>query len=159
MGVRLAAYLLMVCALLLSACSSINTSPVAQHPESIDNPASMDHSKRFFVAHKGIEDDYEIIFHVMPAPEGEGFSRTNYHLMVSVLQAGKPVTDLTLYAMAKHPDGAVDKKAKMMRMGQWYMALYNLSHEKGQYWLTVSFEHHGKIYSSGVYYPERPYRP
>jgi len=117
----------------------------------------MDHKKDFFVAHKGISGGYEMIFHVMPAPEGTGFSRSLYHLMVSVQKNGQPVTNLKLYSSAKHPDGSVESKMPMMLMGDWYMALYNLSHEKGQHWLTVSFEQAGKIYSSGVYYPERAY--
>ncbi|RLL51536.1 hypothetical protein D8Y20_09085 [Mariprofundus sp. EBB-1] len=118
---------------------------------------SMDHEHSFFVTRKGVRDGYVFIFHVMPAPEGEGFSRENYHLMVSVEKDGQAITDLTLYADVKHPDGTIQKKAPMMQMGAWYMALYNLSHEMGQHWLTVSFEHQGKSYSSGVYYPERVY--
>ncbi len=48
-------------------------------------------------------------------------------------------------------------KKMVMRMGDWFMALYNLSHEKGQHWLTVSFERDGETCSSGTYYPELAY--
>ena len=154
MGIRTVVPLIFIAAsTLIAGCSIHSTSP---HLES-KQQTGMDHKKHFFVAHKGIEDDYEIIFHVMPAPEGNGFSRVQYHLMVSVQKDGSPVTGLILKSSVKHPDGSVEPAAPMMRMGNWYMALYNLSHEKGQHWLTVSFEKSGKTYSSGVYYPERPY--
>lgn len=143
--------------ILISACGALTggKTTTAQQPNTTQ---VMDHKSTFFVASKGVDDGYVFIFHIMPAPEGEGYSRIHYHLMVSIEKDGKPVTDLRLYSAAKHPDGSVQEKAPMMRMGDWYMALYNLSHEMGQHWLTVSFERAGKTYSSGVYYPERAYR-
>jgi hypothetical protein len=144
---------------LLSACSTLtdSRSSSAEQKNSAVGAQAMDHKSTFFVAQKGVKDGYVFIFHVMPAPEGKGYSRTNYHLMVSVEKNGKPLTDLKMYSAVKHPDGSSIAKAPMMLMGNWYMALYNLSHEKGQHWLTVSFERAGKTYSSGVYYPERAY--
>jgi len=143
---------------LISACSTLTDS--YQPHERQNNAATtqgMDHKTDFFVAQKGVRDGYVFIFHIMPAPEGEGYSRSLYHLMVSVEKNGSPVTNLQVYSAVKHPDGSARSKAPMMRMGDWYMALYNLSHEKGRHWLTVSFEWAGKTYSSGVYYPERAY--
>ncbi len=116
----------------------------------------MDHKSSFFVARKAVEDGYVLIFHVMPAPEGDGFSRTFYHLMVSVEKEGKPVPGLILYAGVKHPDGTRVDPAVMTQMGNWYVARFNLSHEQGRHWLTVSFERDEKSYMSGIYYPERP---
>ncbi len=68
-----------------------------------------------------------------------------------------PLTDLTLYSAAKHPGGETGAAQPMIRMGNWYMALYNLSHEQGRHWLPVLFDREGEHFSSGIYYPERPY--
>jgi len=65
----------------------------------------------------------------MPAPEGEGYSRSLYHLMVSIEQDNNPITDLVLSSEVKHPDGVTEKNSPMMQMGKWYMSLYNLDHE------------------------------
>jgi len=144
--------------ILISACTALtDAQKVANQQQREGATQAMDHKSTFFVASKGVNDGYVFIFHVMPAPEGEHFSRTMYHLMVSIEKDGKPVTDLHLYSAAKHPDGSEQTKEPMMQMGNWYMALYNLSYEKGQHWLTVSFDKAGKTYSSGVYYPERAY--
>ncbi len=127
-------------------------------PAAQSSNKNMDHKNNFFVARKGIRDGYVFIFHIMPAPEGEGYSHSNYHLMVSVEKENKPISGLLLSANVKHPNGMVEKDSSMMQMGDWYMSLYNLDHEKGQYWITVSFEQAGKTYSTGVYYPERAYQ-
>jgi len=133
-----------------------HTPQQAQPSKSLSNK-NMDHKKNFFVAQKGIEDGYVFIFHIMPAPEGTGYSRSNYHVMVSIEKDNQPVSGLALSSDVKHPDGMIEKPAPMMQMGDWYMALYNLNHEKGQHWITASFKQDGKTYSSGVYYPERAY--
>jgi len=138
-----------------TACSTLVGSHERAEKINGSTTQSMDHEHDFFVARKGISDGYEFIFHVMPAPEGEGFSRVNYHLMVSIEKNGIPVDDLKVYSDVKHPDGSYQGKTPMMRMGHWYMAAYNFSHEQGQHWMTVSFEVSGRTYSSGVYYPER----
>jgi len=153
-------YIVLIAALsLLSACSTITDSHKSSDQQASRDGSSqgMNHKTTFFVARKGVQDGYVFIFHVMPAPEREGYSRIWYHLMVSVEKNGRPLTDLKLYSAVKHPDGSTIAKAPMMQMGNWYMTLYNLSHEKGQYWLTVSFDQAGKTYSAGVYYPERAY--
>jgi len=148
--------LVMVILSFATACSSLSADH--ERAEQINTKQSMDHENDFFVARKGLSDGYEFIFHVMPSPEGEGFSRTNYHLMVSIEKNGKPVDDLKVYSDVKHPDGSYQEKSLMMRMGHWYMAAYNLSHEQGQHWMTVSFEISGRTYSSGVYYPEKTFQ-
>ncbi|PCI43834.1 MAG: hypothetical protein COB41_06105 [Proteobacteria bacterium] len=140
---------------LIGACSTLPIEREHAEPKSENSKQAMDHENDFFVARKGISDGYEFIFHVMPAPEGEGFSRVDYHLMVSIEKNGKPLDNLNVYSEVKHPDGTAQPKAKMMRMGHWYMTVYNLSHEQGRHWMTVSFEADGRVYSSGVYYPER----
>jgi len=146
----------------LSACSyttaSKHSTDVQQSQATNQAVSNMDHKKRFFVARKGIEDGYVFTFHIMPAPLGEGYSRSLYHLMVSVEQNNKALTDLVLSSRVKHPDGKVEENSAMMLMGDWYMSLYNLDHEQGRHWITVSFKQAGKTYSTGIYYPERAYR-
>ena len=106
-----------------------------------------------FIARKAIEDDYTVVFHVMRAPEGMRYSRNQYHLMVVVEKDGKPVPNLHLTSHVKHPDGTVEEK-RMSVVGNWHMAIYDLSHEQGRHWMTVSFTKDGKTYSAGAYYPE-----
>jgi len=142
---------------LIGACAIL---PRANQPDSETVSATgaiMNHRKSFFVARKGIDDGYVVIFHVMPAPEGMGYSRKYYHLMVSIVKDGMPLTGLQVYSDVKHPDGSSQKEEKMMRMGDWYLTRYNLSHDLGRHWLTIHFEASGKKYTSGIYYPEIDY--
>jgi len=137
-----------------------NNDPVewqTAQPAKASSNTKMDHKSNFFVARKGVNDGYVFIFHIMPAPEGEGYSHSNYHLMVSIEKDNQPVNGLSMSSRVKHPDGMVEEDASMMSMGDWYMSLYNLDHEKGRHWVSVSFEQAGKAYSTGVYYPERAY--
>ncbi len=150
-------YMALIALLLLSGCSVWSNMNNPETQSSSAGNHTMNHKKDFFVASEGIRDGYVFIFHIMPAPEGEGYSRTNYHLMVSIEKDGKPQTHLQLFSTVKHPDGSVEESGPMMQMGEWYMARYNLSHDKGRHWITASFEQNGQTYSSGIYYPERPY--
>jgi len=109
-----------------------------------------------FIARKGIRDDYTVIFHVMRAPEGMRYSKEHYHLMVVVEKDHKPVTGLQMTSKAIHPDGTSEQKP-MMHMGEWYMALYNLSHEQGRHLISVHFNIRGKKYAAHAYYPEIDY--
>ena len=118
----------------------------------------MNHTKDYFVARKGLEDGYQVIMHIMPAPEGNGFSRSNYHLMVRVDRNGKVLHNLVLTSQVKHPDGTVRITRTMPQVGAWYIARYNLSHEQGRHWLSVTFEHNGHRYETGTYYPEIDWR-
>jgi len=148
---------------ILMLLSLLGIGGCATHVAETANPVAqsssvMDHQKDFYVTRKGLEDGYELIFHIMPAPEGTGYSRSDYHLMVSVEKDGQTVRDIALYSEVKHPDGSTMQRTAMMRMGAWYMARYNLSHEQGRHWLTVSFVQDGKHYEAGVYYPEIDFR-
>lgn len=140
--------------LLLTGCATLTGVAPSTAPPSDSATQQMDHAKRFFVAHKAIRGGYEIIFHVMPAPEGMGFSRKDYHLMVSVLQGGKPLTNLIVSSDAKHPDGSFEPRSPMMQMGNWYMAHYNLDPGTGRHFITIAFDRLGKHYFSSIYYPE-----
>ncbi len=111
-----------------------------------------------FIARKGIEGNYTVTFHIMRAPVGMRHSKDHYHLMVTIEKNGSTLTNLQVLSRVKHPDGSVEKKA-MIRMGDWFLARYNLDHEQGRHWIVVTFTTaDGKTHSSGTYYPERPYR-
>lgn len=155
MGIRSMIYaMLLSAAVLLTGCAVLTEESVKTAQPSSATTLHMDHKKDFFAARKGIRDGYEIIFHIMPAPEGLGYSRKNYHLMVSILQDSKPLTNLTVYSDVKHPDGSYEPRLPMMRMGDWYMTQYNLSHEPGRHFITIAFDVSGKHYVSSIQYPE-----
>jgi len=154
MGIREITWPLLIGAsLLLAGCATFEDKPAASL-QGEASTAPMNHKKDFFAARKAISDDYEIIFHIMPAPNGVGFSRTDYHLMVSILQGGHTLTDLAVSSDVRHPDGSFEPRLPMMLMGEWYMAHYNLDHEPGQHFITIAFDANGKHYSSSINYPE-----
>jgi len=138
----------------LSACATHQNFEKNVVPKHANSVQVMDHIHSFYVARKGVGDGYELIFHVMPAPEGEGFSRENYHLMVSIKKDGKMMENLKVYSVIYHPDGSKENKVLMMQMNEWYMTVYHLVPESGRYGMTVSFEEGGRSYTAGIEYPE-----
>ncbi|MDQ6987839.1 MAG: hypothetical protein Q9M25_08565 [Mariprofundaceae bacterium] len=122
-------------------------------PTKADKANAMQH-KEGFIAIKGIEDDYSVIFHIMRAPLGASYSRDEYHLMVSVEKGGQPLRGLRMSSTVRHPDDRIDEKADMPQLGDWYMARYNLDHEQGRHLISVHFEVNGEKYSARIYYPE-----
>jgi len=106
------------------------------------------------VSRIGLDDGYEVIFHVMPAPEGEGFSREHYHLMVSIKKDGKIMKGLKVYSEIHHADGTSEPKVLMMVMNEWYMTAYHLRPDSGKHDMIISFEHEGRSYVSAIKYPE-----
>lgn len=143
-------------AVFLAACAALPPKEQAEEGRAgIAKKRLMQHEEGF-IAKKGLADGYEVIFHIMRAPEGIGYSRDFYHVMVNIKKDGKPLDELQVHSEVKHPDGSVDAAA-MTRLGDWYMGRYNLSHEQGRHWITVRFEVGGKPYVSGIYYPEVDY--
>jgi len=116
-------------------------------------PAAMQHEQGF-IAIKGIEDEYSVIFHIMQAPQGASFSHDEYHLMVSIEKDGKALRGLPVRSTVRHPNGEIDELADMPQLGDWYMARYNLNHEQGRHHIFVDFKVSGTNYSADVYYPE-----
>jgi len=114
--------------------------------------APMEHLEGY-VVRKGIEDDYTVIFHVMRAPEGMRHSKEHYHLMVLVEKDGRPVSGLEMKSIVSHPNRTLETRP-MLKMGDWYMALYDLNHEQGRHHISVHFSVAGKAYSADAYYPE-----
>ena len=98
-------------------------------------------------------DGYQVTFHVMKAPQGmqKGGS---HHFMLKVEQDGKPETGLIVNSKVIHPGGQSESKM-MMRMGDWYMASYDLGHP-GKHQVMVLFKTpDGKKHFGGVYYDPR----
>jgi len=141
-------------ALVIAAIMAGQTPALAEH--TTDKHGQMMKHEQGFIVRKGIRDDYTVIFHVMRSPESMRYSKEQYHLMVVVEKDDKPVLGLHMTSKVLHPDGSSEQKP-MMHMGEWYMAMYNLSHEQGRHWITVQFNISGKQYSAGAYYPEIDY--
>jgi len=65
--------------------------------------------------------------------------------------------DVIPESRVKHPDGHTTVRKKMILLGDWYMARYDLSHDQGRHWVMVSFDRNGKRYETSIYYPEIDY--
>jgi len=106
-----------------------------------------------FLVRKDI-DGYQVSFHIMKAPEGMQTHGGEYHFMFKAEKDGKALTDLMVNSKITHPDGKEESKM-MMKMGDWYMAGYNLSHQ-GQHQLMVLFKTaDGKKHFGGIFYPQQ----
>jgi len=96
-------------------------------------------------------DGYQVSFRIMKAPAGmeQGGS---HHVMIQVEKDGKALTDLVANSKVQHPNEKSESKM-MMRMGDWYMAAYDLSHA-GPHQLMVLFKTgDGQKHFVGVNYP------
>lgn len=106
--------------------------------------------KDAFLVKKNI-DGYTVSFHVMKAKADMAMGGS-HDFMIKVEKGGKVLTDIVANSKVKHPNGHEESKM-MMKMGDWYMAGYDLSH-KGQHQLMVLFKTpDGKKHFGGIYYP------
>jgi len=97
-------------------------------------------------------DGFVVSFHTMKAKEGMQHGGT-HNFMAKVEKDGKALTDLPVNSKVKHPNGTSESKM-LMKMGDWYMAGYDLGHE-GQHQLMVLFKTaDGKKHFGGVSFPE-----
>jgi len=112
---------------------------------------AMGDMKRGFLTTKEI-DGYTVSFHIMKAPAGMG-QGGNYHVMVKFEKDGRVLTDLVANSKAVHPNGESESKM-LMKMGDWYMAAYDLDH-KGQHHIMVLFKTaDGTKHFGGIDFPE-----
>lgn len=96
-------------------------------------------------------DGYTVSFHVMAAKEGMEHGGS-HNFMIKIERDGRVITDAMANSKAIHPDGTSESKM-MMKMGDWYMAGYDLGHE-GRHQLLILFKTaDGKKHFTGVYYP------
>jgi hypothetical protein len=97
-------------------------------------------------------DGFTVSFHVMGARKAIKHGGT-HNFMVKVEKDGKTLTDLTTNSKVTHPNGKSESKM-LKKMGDWYMAGYDLGHE-GQHQLMVLFKTaDGTKHFGGIYYPE-----
>jgi len=103
-----------------------------------------------FLIRKDI-DDYQVSFHVMQVEESMQHGGT-HNFMAKVEKDGAALTDLVVNSKVTHPNGESESKM-LMKMGNWYMAGYDLTHE-GDHQLMVLFKTaDGLKHFGGVYYP------
>ncbi len=109
-----------------------------------------DSMKGMFLIRKNI-DGYQVSFHVMKAPKGMEKHGGTYHFMLKVEKDGKALTDILVNSKVTHPNGQPESKM-MMKMGDWYMAGYNLGHP-GVHQIMVLFKTaDGKKHFGGIEY-------
>jgi len=130
------------------------------------NPCSMQHMKGMnpcdmtgmksmnmkgmFLKKQGI-DGYNVSFHIMKAPKGMEHGGS-HHLMVKVEKSGEVIALQAVNSKVTHPNGKSESKM-MMKMGDWYMASYDLGHS-GEHKVMVLFKtKDGKKHFGGVKYP------
>ncbi len=97
-------------------------------------------------------DGYDVSFHIKKAAPGKEMGGS-HDLMIKVEQGGKVLTDIVMNTKVVHPNGKSETK-KVMKMGDWLMAGYDLGHA-GKHQLMILFKTaDGKKHKSGVYYTE-----
>jgi len=95
-------------------------------------------------------DGYTVSFHVMPAAAGMQHGGS-HNLMIKVEQGGRALNDITANSKVAAPDGKESSKM-LMKMGDWYMAGYDLA-AAGKYQLMVLFKTaDGKRHFGGIHY-------
>jgi len=107
-----------------------------------------------FIAIKNIDGIHSVTFHIMRAPDGTGYSRDEYHVMVSIEKNRKPVHGLQVSSEVIHPDGSTEGYNRMVELDGWYMARFRFGHDQDKHLVSVRFSDRGKSYVSSIYYPE-----
>ena len=117
-------------------------------------PSSMDMDKQQMFLERKTIDGYDTSFHIMKAPADMQNGGNTYHFMFKAEKGGQVLTDLTVNSKVTHPDGRSESKM-MMKMGDWYMAGYDLSHE-GRHQLMVLFKtRDGNKHFGGIFFPPK----
>jgi len=113
--------------------------------------SDMGQMKDGFLTTKEI-DGYTVSFHIMKAQAGKN-QGGGYHVMVKFEKDGQVLTDLVANSKTVHPNGESESKM-LMKMGDWYMAPYDLDH-KGPHQVMVLFKtSDGQKHFGGVVYPK-----
>jgi len=123
-----------------------------QHGNKDDGMPMQGMSQKMFMQQKQI-DGYTVSFHVMPASEGMQHGGS-HNFMVKIEKGDKVAEVLAANSKVIAPDGKEASKM-MMKMGDWYMAGYDLD-AAGRYQLMVLFKTpDGAKHFGGVYYPDK----
>ena len=121
----------------------------SQHDE---GGMEMSHGSEMMFQELRSVDGYDVSFHIKKAAPGKEMGGS-HDLMIKVEQGGKVLTDIVMNTKVVHPNGKSETK-KVMKMGDWLMAGYDLGHE-GKHQLMILFKTaDGKKHKSGVYYTE-----
>jgi hypothetical protein len=120
------------------------------HNSDSHQQSGMSHDKGdMFLVKKNI-DGYQVSFHVMKARPGKEMGGS-HDFMIKVEKAGMTLSSIAMNTKVIHPDGTAESK-KVMKMGDWFMAGYDLGH-KGKHQMMVLFKtKDGKKHMGGVYY-------
>jgi len=102
---------------------------------------------------KEVIDGYDVSFHIMKAPQGMAHGGA-YHVMIKVEQNNNIITLKAVNSKVTHPNGNSESKM-MMKMGDWYMAGYELDHA-GEHNIMVLFKtEDGQKHFGGIVYPNK----
>jgi len=123
-----------------------------------NNPCSMMGEGKGMAAMPGsfmkesVIDGFDVTFHIMKAMKSLNHGGS-HNVMIKVEKDGDVLTDIAVNSKVTHPNGKSESKM-MMRMGDWYMASYDLNHS-GKHQIMVLFKtsngtkHFGGIDFSG----------
>lgn len=95
-------------------------------------------------------DGYSVSFHVMKPADGPSMGGS-HHFMVKVEKDGKPIDDIVMNTKVVYPDGK-DESKKAMKMGDWYMAGYDMQDGKKHQLMILFKTPDGKKHKGGIYY-------
>ncbi len=98
--------------------------------------SGMGQMKGGFLTSKEV-DGYTVSFHIMKAAAGM-VKGGSHSVMIKVEHDGQVLTDLMANSKVVHPNGESESKM-LMRMGDWYMASYDLGHP-GKHQVMVLFK-------------------
>lgn len=110
----------------------------------------MSHKKDGMFLMKKDIDGYKVSFHVMKAKPGKEMGGS-HDFMIKVEKEGMTLSSIAMNTKVIHPNGTSESKG-VMKMGDWFMAGYDLGH-KGKHQMMVLFKtKDGKKHKGGVYY-------
>jgi len=108
----------------------------------------MNHNQdKMFLVKKQV-DGYGVTFHVMPTTKE--MNGGSHHLMVKIEKDGKALSDVMINSKVFFPDKTTDSKM-LTRMGDWYMAGYDLG--EGKHGIMILFKtSDGNKHQASIYY-------
>ncbi|MCF6336372.1 MAG: hypothetical protein L3J84_00260 [Gammaproteobacteria bacterium] len=120
------------------------------HSSAGHDEKGMPHKKgEMFLVKKEV-DGYDVSFHIMKAKAGKEMGGS-HDFMIKVEKNGKALDNITMNTKVVHPNGKEESK-KVMKMGDWYMAGYDLGHE-GKHQMMILFKtKDGQKHKAGIYY-------
>ncbi len=130
--------------------SSMNGMKHDDHGSAGHDDKGMSHKKGgMFLVEKEV-DGYNVSFHIMKAKAGKEMGGS-HDFMIKVEKDGKALGNITMNTKVVHPNGKEETK-KVMKMGDWYMAGYDLGH-KGKHQMMILFKtKDGQKHKAGIYY-------